>query len=344
VAGIGYWLLNTRDGRRFGAREAYLEPALSRQTLTLWPDSRVIGLNLQRGRCTGVSVVRDGVPTVARAAQEVVLAASTAESPKLLMLSGIGPQQHLRDIGIPVRHALEGVGENFHDHVFVGVEFDKARDVPPSDFAGDAGLFSRSTPDWVGADLETAFGVQAFEEGQITGGLWMRIALLRPMSRGTVRLRSGDPEAPPRLDPRFLTADSDTERLATGVREALAIAATEPLTSWIRQPADNAGLTAADTDTGLRAWVRANAASFAHVAGACRMGLDEQAVVDPELRVYGVGGLRVVDVSVMPSVTSSHCQGAVMAIAERASDLILGHAPLAGPGTRREEAPGAARL
>jgi choline dehydrogenase len=329
VAGCGFFLVNIRDGRRFGAREAYLESVLSRDTLTLWPDTRVVRLNLERGRCVGVTVVRDGAPTVVRATREVVLASGAAESPKLLMLSGIGGEQHLRDVGVPVRHALEGVGENFHDHVAVGVEFEKARDVQLSDFLGDAAVFHRSTREWVGADLETLLAVQTFEDGELAGGLSMRTALLRPMSRGTVRLHSADPEAPPLLDPRFLSADSDVERLATGVREALGIASTDPLSSWIDGLGDNAGLNSAMTDTGLYEWVQANAVSFWHIAGGCRMGLDERAVVDAELRVHGVGTLRVVDASVMPSVPSGHNQAAVLAIAERASDLLLGRRPLA---------------
>ena len=126
----------------------------------------------------------------------------------------------------------------------------------------------------------------------------------------------------PLLDPRFLSADSDIQRLSNGVREALAVAATGPLDKWVAGPV--AGVSANLDDDELSAWLRAHAESFAHMVGGCRMGLDENAVVDPELRVHGLEGLRVVDVSVMPSNVSGHPAAAVMAIAERASDLMLG--------------------
>jgi GMC oxidoreductase len=233
AAGAGVVTVNVRDGRRFGAREAHLEPALSRDTLELWADTRAVQVNLEKGRCVGVTVLRDGVSTVVRASREVVLCASVVETPKLLMLSGIGPEDHLRAIGIPVRHALSGVGANFHDHASVGGQFNTSREVPLTDYVFDAAVFFRSEPDWVGADLETLFYVRSFQNGQFGAGIGMRTGLLRPMSRGTIRLRSGDPTEPAVLDPRLFFVDSDVDRLAVGVRESLAIAATAPLGSWI---------------------------------------------------------------------------------------------------------------
>jgi len=181
------------------------------------------------------------------------------------------------------------------------------------------------------------FYVRSFQNGQFGAGIGMRTGLLRPMSRGTIRLRSADPCEPAVLDPRLFSVDSDVGRLAAGVRESLAIAATAPMDSWIAGP-DTSDLRAvgfsdgslrADMDDDqLRAWLRANVQTFAHMAGGCRMGLDENAVVDPELAVRGLDALRVVDISVLPAVVSGHSQAAVMAIAERAADLILGRSPL----------------
>jgi choline dehydrogenase len=344
AAGAGIVTVNVRDGRRFGAREAYLEPALSRDTLELWADTRAVQVNLEKGRCTGVTVLRDGVSTVVRASREVVLCASVVETPKLLMLSGIGPADHLLSIGIPVRHALSGVGANFHDHASVGWQFNTSREVPLTDYVFDAAVFFCSEPDWVGADLETLFYVRSFQNGQFGAGIGMRTGLLRPMSRGTIRLRSSDPTEPAVLDPRLFSVDSDVDRLAVGVRESLAIAATAPVDSWIAGPDTNdlrpVGFSDGRlrTDMGddqLRAWLRANVQTFAHMAGGCRMGLDENAVVDPELGVHGLDALRVVDISVLPAVVSGHPQAAVMAVAERAADLILGRAPLHA-GSRAE--------
>ncbi len=337
IAGAGYFLANIRDGRRFGAREAYLEPALARPTLDLWADSRVLRLNLEGDRCVGVTVARDGGSVVVGVDREVVLAASAAESPKLLMLSGIGPEAQLRAHGIPVRRALPGVGENFHDHVMAVLRFTMAQQLPRIDYAGDVALFMRSNPRWVGADLETIFNPTAFDRqvpGERPSGVALLSALVRPVSRGTVRLRNGDPASAPLLDPALLSADSDAERLAWGVRESLEIASTSPLSAWVGPLEAEFGLRADMDDAELVGWVRANAVSQYHMAGSCRIGLDVDAVVDPELRVHGVDGLRVVDVSVMPSVVSGHSQAAVLAIAERAADLLLGRAPLAPDETR----------
>jgi len=331
VAGAGHFVVNARDGRRFGARQAYLEPVLDRPTLTLWADTRAIRVNLDDSGCTGVTVMRGGQPAVVRAACEVIVAASTAESPKLLMLSGIGPADYLHEMGVTVRHDLAGVGEGFQDHVSAMIAFEPARDVPLSPFEDDAALFHRSEPTWIGADLETLFFV-----GPPDGvGVAMRVGVVRPMSRGTVRLRSTDPEDPPLLDPRFLSVESDLRRLISGVRESLAVAATPPLDRWIARIAAGTGLRADMDDEEMQQWAHAHTQGFAHMIGGCRMGLDQGAVVDPELRVHGLDRLRVVDTSVFPSAPAAHTQAAVMALAERACDPILGRRPaqvVAEPG------------
>jgi choline dehydrogenase len=331
VTGAGHFVINAQDGRRFGARQAYLEPVLDRPALTLWADTRAIRINLDHGSCTGVTVMRGDQPTVVRAVREVVVAASTAESPKLLMLSGIGPADYLHNMGVTVRHDLAGVGEGLQDHVSAAFAFEPAREVPPSPFEDDAALFHRSEPTWIGADLETIF----FAGPPDAGGIAMRVGVVRPMSRGTVRLRSTDPEDPPLLDPRFLAAESDLRRLVGGIRESLAIAATAPLGQWIAGIQASSGLRAGMDDEELAQWAHAHAQGFAHMIGGCRMGLDQGAAVDPELRVHGLGRLRVVDTSVFPSIPAAHTQAAVMALAERASDLILGRLPaqvVAEPG------------
>jgi choline dehydrogenase len=320
-AGVGYFVINARDGRRVGARQAYLEPVLSRPTLALWTDARVVRINLEGNRSTGVTVMRSGKQTVVHATREVILAASTAESPKLLMLSGIGPASHLKERGIAVRHDLAGVGEGLQDHVSVALAFEPVRDVPASPFEDDVALFHRSEPAWIEADLETIF----FAAPPNAGGLAMRVGVVRPMSRGTVKLSSSDPEDPPLLDPQFLSNESDVRRLVLGIRESLAIAATAPLDHWIGGIQANTGLRGDMNDVELGSWVRAHAQGFAHMIGGCRMGSDNGAVVDPNLRVYGIDGLRVVDTSVMPSVPAAHTQAAVMAMAERACDLVLGN-------------------
>ena len=331
VAGAGHFVINARDGRRVGARQAYLEPALDRPALTLWADSRVIRVNLDNSSRTGVTVLRGGRPTVVRAAREVIVAASSAESPKLLILSGVGPAGYLHETGVTVRHHLPGMGEGLQDHVSATIAFEPACEVPASPFEDDAALFRRSGPGWIEADLETLF----FAAPPDGGGIAMRVGVVRPMSKGTVRLRSTDPEDPPLLDPQFLWAESDLQRLVAGIRESLAIAATAPLEHWIAGIQADTGLRADMDDDEMAEWAHAHAQGFAHMTGGCRMGLDEAALVDPELRVCGLDRLRVVDTSVFPSVPAAHTQAAVMATAERACDLILGRVPgqvIAEPG------------
>jgi len=327
VAGAGHFVVNMRDGRRFGARQGYLEPVLSLPALTMWADARVIRVNLNGTTCTEVTVMRDGQPTVVRADREVIVAASTAESPKLLLLSGIGPAGYLHDTGVTVRQDLAGVGEGLQDHVSVAFTFDAAREVPQFSFEDDAALFHRPEPAWPGADLETLFFA-----APTVGGISMRVAVVRPMSRGTVMLRRTDPGDLPLLDPRFLSAGSDLRRLVAGIRESLAVATTAPLDQWVAGVQAGTGLHAGMDDDEIGDWARARAQGFAHMTGSCRIGLDEGAVVDPELRVPGLDRLRVVDTSVFPSVPAAHTQAAVMAVAERASDLILRQQP-AQPAT-----------
>jgi choline dehydrogenase len=253
------------------------------------------------------------------ARREVILSASSVETPMLLMLSGIGPEDHLRAVGVPVRHPLPGVGGDFHDHVSVGIPFETAREVPLTDFPFDAALFFRSRSDWVGADLEAMCSLRAMVDGKVVGAITVRTGLVRPMARGTIRLRSVDPTVAPLVDPRFLSVDGDIDRLAYGVRETLTVTAATPMTDWVTGPTPIGGLSADMDDHALRVWLRSHAEAFAHMAGGCRMGLDENAVVDPELKVHGLDGLRVADVSVMPAVPSAHSQAAIMAMAERIS-------------------------
>jgi len=324
--GAGHFITNISDGQRYGAKEAFLDTIEDRATLTVLPNTRVIRLVFDSDRCTGVVVLHENEERVVHASAEVILAASAAESPKLLMLSGIGPEAELARHGIPVTVPLEGVGANLHDHVMAILRFEAARTMPIPEFDADSALFFRSSGGWPGPDLEIIFNPTAFDK-QVPNtpptGITFLAALLRPMSRGNVRLASANPLDAPLLDPRFLSAHSDAERLSVAVRESLALAKTAPLSSWVGGLDGSTGLDPNADDATLIDWLRGNAVSQYHIAGSCRMGLDELAVVDPELRVFGVEGLRIVDASVMPTVVAGHTQAAIFAIAERASELIL---------------------
>lgn len=323
------------DGHRAGAAQAYLEPALGRANLTLVAGAQATGLTFTGDRCSGVTYVRDGVVRTAHATAEVVLACGTVESPKLLMLAGIGDQAELDRHGVAVRQALPGVGANLHDHAFVRITAPLRRPAPPvSHIATEAGMFFQTRPGWVGPDAELVCGLtrRADPGSGPPDTLTLSTALVRPMSRGRVRLARAAPVAPPLLDPAFLTAAADVDRLVAACRTAVDVLARPALSAWVA--AGTAAAALPDDPSAARAMVRARAIGQWHLAGTCRMGLDAEAVVDDELRVHGTTGLRVVDASVMPRVVSGHCQAAVFAIAERAADLIAADHGLAGAAPR----------
>lgn len=323
MIGAGFFQVNIKDGERFGTAQAYLLPALIRPNLTLETEAQVTKLEFEGDRCVGVTYVQNGTIKTARATCEVILCASAAESPKLLMLSGIGPAEHLTQFGIPVRVNLPGVGENFHDHAFVPVVFDLAQPTfPPQQIIDEACLFLRSSPGWLGPDLQLIFQPTTFDAAgkRDPDGFLIVAALVRPMSKGTVRLASTDPLTPPVLDPNLLGTESDVQRIMHAVRVAREVFETAPLRKWVK--AEIAPGADFQSDAELHDAVRQQTISQWHMVGSCKMGLDEMSVVDPELRVYGVNGLRVVDASVIPAVPSGNSQAAIIMIAERASDLV----------------------
>lgn len=349
MMGAGWFRMNVKDGRRFGAAQAYLLPVMDRPNLTVATGARATRLLFDGARspggssprCVGVSYLKNGAEETARAGREVLLCASAAESPKLLMLSGIGPAGHLGEHGIEVLVDLPGVGENFHDHAFVPVSYRLSRPAPPPRAgAFDSALFFQSDPGWVGPDLQIIFGPTTFDyDGQGSPEGWTMVtALVRPMSRGTVRLASADPLDDPLLDPGFLTARSDVDRLAHAVGVARELFATGPLSDWVEgEISPGAGGEAGDDPERM---VRDNTLSQWHMVGSCKMGLDTMSVVDPELRVHGVEGLRVVDASSMPRVISGNSQAEILMMAERVSDMVKRPAGVAG-GSGSEAGAGA---
>lgn len=319
TAGIGSFVVNEKDGKRFGARQAYLDPVLGRASLTLWASTRALRLTFHGTRCTGVTLARDGQVEHVACTGEVILAASTVESPKLLMLSGVGPWDHLRKLGITPVHPLGGVGEGLQEQPAVSLALEGTATDPAPDLQM-AILMHRSRADWHGCDLETI----AFTGGFAGASIMLRTALVRPSSTGRIRLLSSDPAQPPLIDPAFFSSGHDLERLADGVAQAVAVAAMPSFSSRVRDIAVPVGLAREASRQAMRSWIAATARGFAHMAGGCRMGLDQDAVVQPNLKVRGLDGLRIADASVMPTVTAGHSQAAVMVIAERAADLILG--------------------
>ena len=346
--GVGFVPVSQRRGRRFSVLDGYLRPARRRPNLTIVTDALVTRVLIEGGRAAGVAYRLDGdeAEEQARCDREVVLCAGAIGSPHLLQLSGIGPGRALSDAGIPVVRDTPGVGAHLLDHLANGLlvrtkgvetlaSADSLRNLarwalrgtgPLTSNLGEAVAFVRSQPDLSEPDVELLLAPVLFEEEGLKQptehGLTLAVVLLRPRSTGTVLVRSGDPAVPPAIDPRYLS-DSDGEDEATllrGLRLARRVLAQEPLASFTDGeilPGDDAR-----TDDDLRAHLRALSQTLYHPAGTCRMGSDAQSVVDPELHVRGVAGLRVADASVMPTLPRGHTNWPTVMIAERAATFV----------------------
>jgi choline dehydrogenase len=366
--GSGFYQVTQRDGHRWSAADAYLRPAMSRPNLEVLTDARATQVVIEAGRAAGVRYLRRGVEELARAETEVILAAGAIGSPQLLMLSGVGPADHLRDLGILVQVDSAGVGANLSDHPMVTAMWETPRtpglweDNTPANLARwrlrhsgpltsnivEAGGFSRSRPSLPAPDLQWhALPVPYRRAGlgdpsQRVFSLF--IALIEVGSRGQLWLRTADPRHKPAIDPAYLSDPSDIEPLAVGVRMAREFAAAGPLGKACRD--ELAPGPDVRTDAQVREFIRRDLSTLYHPVGTCAMGGDSRlaaskltSVVDPELRVRGVERLRVVDASVMPVVPRGNTNAPTIAIAERAADLITGRAPLAPADPAAEPEP-----
>jgi choline dehydrogenase len=324
--GVGFAQLMVKDGRRQSQAVAFLRAVADASNLTVLTGAYARRLLVEGGRCVGVEIGRDGQVEQVRAAHEVVVCAGTLESPKLLMLSGIGPGEQLLGLGIDVLVDLPGVGENLHDHALVPVVYSSARPVPPP-VPGlqplHAHLFARSKPGLSVPDIQPLFFHVPLYFPGMTGpddGFTLMSGMIRPASRGSVKLASADPEDRPLVDPAFLACEVDVNALESGFELCREIAATGVMAEWVGEelyPGPDVR-----SSEGVRKYLRETLTTYQHVVGTCKMGVDELAVVDPELRVYGVDGLRVADASVMPVVPSGNTHAASTMIGERAADFV----------------------
>jgi choline dehydrogenase len=327
--GISQQQLTIRDGRRDSAADAYLRPVIDSPNLRVLTRAHATRLLLEHGRCVGVEWQRDGKLETARAGSEVVLSAGTIATPKLLLLSGIGPGGELRSLAIDVAVDLPGVGRNLHDHLLSPAIFSADRAIAPP-VPGmspiQTHLWWRSRSGLPVPDTQPIhFSVPLYEpwmQGP-ENAFTMLAGMVRPASRGTIRLSSADPGAGLLIDPNILSAQADLDSLAASLRLVREVAAASALASdWgarelypgpeVRTPSE------------LRDYIRQTAITYHHQAGTCKMGIDAGAVVDPRLRVYGIDGLRVADASVMPSITSGNTNAPSMLVGERAAEFIAG--------------------
>ena len=345
--GVGVVQVLQRGGRRWSAADAYLRPVSSRPNLTVAARAQALGIDIDGGRAVGVRYRdRYGRARAVRAQAEVILAAGAIGSPQLLMLSGIGPADELRALGIEPAHPLPGVGANLQDHPYcvaiwesrIGhslLDAEKPRALaefllrgsgPLTSSVAEAFAFVRSRPGLPAPDLQYHFAPAYFNENgfdEFDGhAMTMGPVLIAPRSRGRVSLGSADPAAKPRILGNHLTEPEDVAALVAGTRIAREIAAEGPLAEATGReifPGPDV-----ETDDDIEADVRRRVELLYHPVGTCKMGSDEEAVVDPALRVRGIERLRVADASVMPVIPGGNTHAPTVMIAEKGADLIRG--------------------
>lgn len=366
--GCGYYQVAARNGLRVSSVSAYLRPAMHRRNLKVITGARVSRILIERGRAVGVqySLGRD-LLTIS-ADREVIVSAGAINSPKLLMVSGIGRAEALTALGINVQADVPGVGENLQDHLemsqiyqlkdvhsydrykkarwkaWAALQYLVARSGPVASNLIEGGLFARGTQTEQMPDLQYFFLVGAgIEEGtdSVPGGTGCTLNFehVRPRSRGSVTLRSADPTQLPRIAPNYMTDPYDLERLVEGYLIGQDIM-TQPAFSAYVAAQHYPGRTFADRAE-LAAFLRRNARAALHPVGTCKMGTDFMSVVDPQLRVRGIENLRVADASIMPNIVSGNTNAACTMIGERASDIIRGFPPLRETGSVLKQTIGA---
>ena len=347
--GTGYWDLTTWNGRRTSTSMTFIKPNRDRPNLHIVTEALATKVEFSGRQATGIVYERGGETHRARARREVILSAGALQTPQLLQLSGVGPGALLQEFGIPVVHELPGVGENLMDHVQIGRKYTTSS---PETFNMRAGgpvaqllaginfyLGGRNGVLTIGASLAGAYvhtkpGLEApdlhlhflpFLPGpkgwDLAKGSGFRLGMYqnRPLSRGYARINSPDPHAGPSYRFNHLTEEEDVAVLMAGMKLAKQIASAMPLEHAVVEVEPGKE---GDTDDDLLAYIRANADTAFHFSGSARMGTDDLAVVDPQLKVRGVTGLRVIDASIMPTITSGNINAAVLMIGEKGADLV----------------------
>jgi choline dehydrogenase len=349
--GVGYYQLSTHKGLRCSTAVAYLNPVKQRSNLTILTDSQVMRIVFEGRRAVAIELMRDGQKQVIRANKEIILSAGALQSPHLLQLSGMGPAALLREFNIPIIQDLPGVGENLQDHlqyrliyelnqpistnvqlsslfgkIKIGLDWLLFRGGPLSIGINQGGLFTKVMKSSLTPDIQ--FHMATLSADMAGGnvhpfpGFTMSVCQLRPESRGHVRIQSADPLVPPKMVANYLATEYDRDISVAAVKFARKIAQTEPLKSLItREIKPNNP----QSDADLLEFCRNNGATIFHPTGTCQMGTDSDpmAVLDSELRVRGVTGLRVVDCSAMPTLPSGNTNWPAVMMAEKAADFIL---------------------
>ena len=348
--GVGMYQVTHKNGERYSAAKAYVTPNLSRPNLQVFTGALTTRILLEKKRAVGVEFEHEGQTKQLKCTREVLLCAGAIQSPQLLMLSGIGPKAHLLNHHIVPLHDLPGVGEHLHDHIDVVqvVDVPAAKDLFGVSFTGalktvkgvldwrqqrsgmlttnfaEAGGFIKSSPSEAIPDLQLHFVIgKLIDHGRTTTlghGFSCHVCLLRPRSYGSVRLASRNPQALPLVDPDFLASRDDMDRMVRGFKLMRHILAQPALAQFGGR--ELAATANAKTDDEIEQTIRNLADTIYHPVGSCRMGPGDMDVVDAQLRVHGLQGLRVVDASIMPSIVGGNTNAPVIMIAEKAADMI----------------------
>ena len=347
--GFGYFQVTQKNGERWSTARAFLHPIRSRANLRIETGAMTTRVLLEGTRCVGVEYVQNGQTRTARAGREVILAAGAVKSPHILELSGIGQPELLRSHGVEVRHALPGVGENYRDHYAPRMNWRCNKPITLNEqtrgltfvkeiakyylqrrgvltwTAGIAYGFVRTRPELETPDVQLTFAHASYANAanrvlDRAPGMTITLYQCRPESKGSIHLKSPDPMAAPAIRPNFLADRLDQECLVAGMKIARQVVHTQPLAQYLAyemNPGD-----AVQTDEQWLDFARENGQTTYHVIGTCKMGQDPMAVVDDELRVRGIDGLRVADASIMPTMVSGNTNAAVIMIAEKAADMV----------------------
>ena len=348
--GAGYYQLFTRNGLRSSSATGYLKPVRDRANLDVQVDAHAMGVIFEGTRAVGVRYRQGGVVKEARASREVILSAGALQSPQLLQLSGIGPGALLQSHGIPVVKDLPGVGENLQDHlqlrlmykctkpittnddlaslprrIKIGLQWLLHRTGPLGIGINQGGIFARALPESKTPDVQfhvaTLSADLAGAKPHPWPGFTFSVCQLRPESRGTVRIRSNDPFEAPSMKPNYLSAELDRRCAVAAVKLARSLASSEAMKPYVAEEYKPGS--GAKSDDDLLEFARNYGATIFHPSGTCKMGSDPMAVVDDQLRVHGVTGLRVVDCSIMPTLVSGNTHAPAVMVAEKAADMIL---------------------
>jgi choline dehydrogenase len=348
--GVGYFQVNQKKGVRWSTAKGFLRPAMGRPNLTVMTKSHAARIRLTDGRATGLDFWRDGVPCHVSVKGELILAAGAVGSPQLLQVSGIGPGAVAQQHGIELQHELPGVGENLQDHLqirpvfkvkntvtlnerasslfgkaLMGLEYALFRKGPLTMSPSQLGAFVKSDPALDTPDLE--YHIQPLSTDKLGDplhpfpGFTASVCNLRPDSRGTVTLHSADPRDKPRIRPNYLTAARDRDVAVKAMKITRDIVFNSETMKHF-EPEEYKPGPSCQSDADLLAAVGDLASTIFHPVGTCKMGQDDMAVVDDRLRVHGLTGLRVVDASVMPTITSGNTNAPTIMIAEKAAAMI----------------------